>query len=99
MQELGHSPINLQPLVDSVAARLPAWKAGLMSRAHGWSQVLTCVTLSAMTVHTAIVLELSAWAIQNIDKLRRAFLWKGTDSVSRGHCLVAWLICSSTKRQ
>jgi hypothetical protein len=51
------------------------------------------VTLSAMTVHTAIVLELCPWAVQSIDKLRRAFLWKGTDSISGGHCLVEWTKC------
>jgi len=37
--------------------------------------------------------ELSPWAIQAIDKLRRAFLWKGTASVHGGHCMVAWPKC------
>jgi len=85
------SRADLQPLVDSVAARLPSWKAALMSRAG--RKVLTCVTLSAIPVHTAIAVELCPWAIQAIDKLRRAFLWKGTASVHGGHCMVAWPKC------
>ena len=31
---------------------------------------------------------------QEVDKLRRAFLWAGSDSVSGGKCLVKWsLVC------
>jgi hypothetical protein len=47
---------DLQPLVDSVATKLPSWKAGLLTKAG--RRVLTRVTLSAMAVHTAIALEL-----------------------------------------
>lgn len=28
--------------------------------------------------------------IKQIDKMRRAFLWKGSQSVAGGNCLVAW---------
>lgn len=31
-----------------------------------------------------------AMAFKAIDKIRRAFLWKGTDAVNGGHCLVSW---------
>lgn len=35
--------------------------------------------------------------IKEIDKGRPAFLWKGTDSVARGHCLVNWQsVCKPT---
>lgn len=30
------------------------------------------------------------WVIKQIDKIRRAFLWKGTDQVNGGCCLVQW---------
>jgi hypothetical protein len=33
---------------------------------------------------------LSPWAIESIDKLRRAFIWCGFDVVSGGRCKVAW---------
>ncbi|KAF8658110.1 hypothetical protein HU200_059576 [Digitaria exilis] len=38
-------------------------------------------------------LALSPWAIGCIDKRRRAFLWRGTEMVSGGHCLLAWPKC------
>jgi len=41
-------------------------------------------------MHTALAITISPWVIQCIDKLRRAFLWAGTDTVSGGKCSVAW---------
>jgi hypothetical protein len=61
-----------QFLIDAVAARIPLWKDHLMNAA---SQVaLTQATLSAIPVHLSIVVCLSSWAIERIDKLRRAFI-------------------------
>ena len=51
---------------------------------------LVKATLSAIPVHTSIMLCLSSWAIECNDKLRRAFIWSGLDSVSGGRCKVAW---------
>ena len=34
--------------------------------------------------------------IKEIDKRRRVFLWKGSQNVAGGHCLVAWSsVCRS----
>lgn len=71
-----------QPLVDAVAARIPTWKAGLLTNAG--RALLTKVTLSAIPVHISIACCLSQWAISQIDKRCRAFLWAGTESVSGG---------------
>jgi hypothetical protein len=30
------------------------------------------------------------WLIQKLDKIRRGFLWSGTEQVSGGQCLVKW---------
>jgi len=79
---------TLQPLVDKVAGCLPAWKAKFLSKAGRC--VLVKTTLSAIPVHTALAITISPWVIQCIDKLRRAFLWAGTDTVSGGKCSVAW---------
>jgi len=79
---------TLQPLVDKVAGCLPAWKAKFLSKAGRC--VLVKTTLSAIPMHTALAITISPWVIQCIDKLRRAFLWAGTDTVSGGKCSVAW---------
>ena len=79
---------DLQPLVNKVNDCLPTWKAKLMSKAG--RAVLVKTKLSAIPVHTAMVISLSPWVIKCIDKRRRAFLWAGSDSVSGGKCLLAW---------
>jgi hypothetical protein len=38
----------------------------------------------------ALVVALPPWARKLIDKVCRAFLWKGQEEVRGGHCLVAW---------
>ena len=79
---------ELQPLVDKIVTGLPPWKANLLTKAG--RTVLVKAKLSAIPVHTALAISLSPWVIQCIDKRRQAFLWKGADSVSGGHCLLAW---------
>lgn len=79
-----------QALVDSVAARIPNWKSGLLT--YAGRVLLTKVTLTAIPVHISIACCLSAWAIQQIDKRRRAFLWCGAEVVTGGKCKLAWTI-------
>lgn len=76
-----------QPLVDKVAARISGWK-GQMLNAAGRTALIKA-TMSAIPIHTSIALCLSPWAIETIDKLRRAFIWAGSDSVAGGRCKVA----------
>ena len=81
-----------QVLVDAVAARIPTWKAGLLTSVG--RATLTQTTLSAIPVHVSICCSLSAWTIGEIGKRRCAFLWAGTDSVAGGKCKVAWpIVC------
>lgn len=84
-----------QALIDAVASRIPTWKSGLLTAAG--RTLLTKVTLSAIPVHISIAVSLSQWAIDQIDRRRRAFLWAGTQSVSGGKCKVAWTtVCRPT---
>jgi hypothetical protein len=64
-----------QAMVDAVAASIPTWKSGLLTNAG--RSVLTKVTLTAIPVHLSIACCLFQWAVQQIDKRRRAFLWSG----------------------
>ena len=77
-----------QPLIDKVAARIPKWKGNMLNVAG--RTALVKATMSAIPTHMSIVLCLSPWAIESIDKLRRAFIWCGSDKVSGGKCKVAW---------
>ena len=77
-----------QALVDKVAARIPGWKGNLLNAAG--RTALVKATLSAIPVHTMIGLGLSRWAVKSIDRLRRAFIWAGSDEVGGGRCKIAW---------
>ena len=46
--------------------------------------------LSALPIHVLIALNVPKWFIKAINKIRRAFLWKGRREVQGGCCLVAW---------
>ena len=81
-----------QSLVDSVATKIPTWKAGMLT--HAGRVLLTKVTLSAIPVHMSIACCLSNWALGQIDKRRRAFLWSGTATTVVGG---AWpVVCRPT---
>jgi len=84
-----------QPLLDKVAARIPGWKGNLLNTAG--RSALVQATLSAIPIHASIALCLSPWAIGCIDKLRRGFIWAGSDSVAGGRCKVAWTIVCRPK--
>ena len=57
-----------QELIDSVAARVPTWKAHLLN--HVGRATLVQSTLSAIPVHISICCSLSAWALKAIDRTR-----------------------------
>jgi hypothetical protein len=73
--------------IDSVAGRIPTWKSGLLT--YAGRVLLTKVTLSAIPVHLSIACCLSSWALGQIDRRRRAFVWAGTGLVAGGKCKVA----------
>jgi hypothetical protein len=67
---------------------LPGWKAELMSKAGRAIYIQSVMT--SKFVYLAMALDLPAWAIKAIDRLRRAFLWKGAKEIKGGHCSLAW---------
>jgi hypothetical protein len=49
-------------------------------------------TLLAIPVHTAIAISISIppWLYHAIDKIKRSFIWTGSENAHGGPCLVAW---------
>jgi hypothetical protein len=48
-----------------------------------------CIMI-AKIMYTATALDLLVWAIKAIEKVLRAFLWKGRKEANGGHCLLSW---------
>jgi hypothetical protein len=44
----------------------------------------------AKIIYTTIALDLPLWAIKAIEKIIRAFLWKGRKEINGGHYLLTW---------
>jgi hypothetical protein len=78
---------NLLNWVEKIADRLPSWKANLLNLA-GRTTLVNSV-LSGIPVYLLIALNVPSWVLKAIDKIRKAFLWKGRKEVNGGSCLVA----------
>ena len=57
---------------------------------HGGRLILVQSVLSAIAIFHLLSMDPPAWVFKAIDKIRRAFLWKGTEVVEGGKCLVNW---------
>jgi mannosylglycoprotein endo-beta-mannosidase len=80
--------VEFQPLIDKVGNMLPAWKGRFLNRAGCLKLMITVLT--AIPTFFLTVFAPKKWLVKKLDKLRRGFLWKGTDDAIGGHCLVQW---------
>lgn len=79
---------DLQPMMDRLAKSLASWKPKLLAldaRLAIIKHVLMVLPLYFMSV-----LELPVWAIKEIEKKCRGFLWKGDENAAGSCSLVAW---------
>ncbi|KAM0855446.1 hypothetical protein ACQ4PT_049767 [Festuca glaucescens] len=85
--------MDLQPVLDKLAAKLAFWKARLMSR-DGRIGYIRAV-MAASVVYQLMALDVDPWFIKAVDRLRRGFLWAGREEANGCNCLVAWnVICA-----
>jgi len=80
--------IEVQPLLDKVAAKLSHWKGGMLNKS-GRLRLINTVLTSVPTYYLT-VFQLRKWAIKKLDRIRRSFLWRGAAEANGGHCLVRW---------
>jgi hypothetical protein len=79
---------QIQGIIDRVASFLLGWMAELMNKVG--RAIHAQFIMTARIIYTAIALDLPLWAIKAIEKIIRAFLWKGRKKINGGHCLLAW---------
>jgi hypothetical protein len=83
---------DLELVLDKLAAKLPHWKARLLTKEGRVTYVHAIMTASV--VYQLLALDMEPWFLQAVDKLRRDFFWAGDRDSSAGRCLVDWdLVC------
>ncbi|CAM0947514.1 unnamed protein product [Alopecurus aequalis] len=87
--------IDIQPLLDRAAAKVPAWQGKLFN--HMGRLTLVNSTLSSIFTYFLTCFPLDKWAVKKINKIRRTFLWAGDVEASGSKCLVNWRqVCAPT---
>ncbi|XP_071681454.1 uncharacterized protein [Lolium perenne] len=79
---------QLQPIVDSMANKLPTWKSRLMQKPGRLALVKS--VLGAIPIHQLLVLALVKKTIKLMEKIGRGFLWEGRSTTNGGSCHVNW---------
>jgi mannosylglycoprotein endo-beta-mannosidase len=88
--------VELQPLIDKISNRLPAWRGRFLNKA-GRLRLLNSV-LSSIPTYFFTVFPPKNWVVKRIDKIRRGFLWKGEEGANGGQCLVRWAVVKKPKK-
>ncbi|XP_020262664.1 uncharacterized protein LOC109838650 [Asparagus officinalis] len=83
-----------QPLLESFKKKLSLWKNKSLS--IGGRLTLLNSVLSSLPLYYMSFFKLPKWLIKAIDRIRRNFLWNGSQSQSNIKCLIKWgKVCKS----
>ncbi|KAK3119980.1 hypothetical protein QOZ80_9AG0678970 [Eleusine coracana subsp. coracana] len=86
---------QVRQIIDRIADLLPGWKSELMNKAGRAVHVQFVMTVTL--IYSLMAIDLPQWALKEVDKHRRGYLWRGRKEAKGGHCLVAWGQSNSTK--
>jgi hypothetical protein len=81
--------VDFQPQIDKAASKLSTWYSRNLTQAGRVS--LTKSVLSSQLVYLLTVIKPPQEVMDDIDKLRRCFLWAGDKASSWGKCKVNWI--------
>jgi hypothetical protein len=79
--------VHVQGIVDKAGSRLAGWQGRLLNLA-GRRELVRSV-LNAIPTYLMTTLKPPKQLLQDLDKLRRSFLWAGDKEVTGGKCKVA----------
>jgi hypothetical protein len=82
------SKAELQIVLVKLACKLASWKSKLLTTDGRVAYVQASMTASV--IYHLMALDVDPWFIQEVDRLRRGFLWAGRLGAHGGCCLVAW---------
>ena len=80
--------VHLQGILDKARKKLAGWQGRLLNPA-GRRELVRSV-LSAIPIYMLTSLKAPKQLLQDLDKLRRRFLWAGDGEITGGKCKVAW---------
>lgn len=87
---------DFQQMVNSVRSRMSSWSSGMLS--YGGRVTLVKAVLTVLPLHYMQALKLPKGVINQIDRVRRSFLWRGNETCRGINCLVNWpTVCALKK--
>jgi hypothetical protein len=85
------------PVINKIEKKVRGWMSKLLSL--GGRLVLINSVLSQIPISFLPYFWAPVWFIKRVDKIRRAFLWRGKKDIVGGLCLVSWKQVCKQKKQ
>jgi hypothetical protein len=80
--------VHLQSVLDRAATKLDGWQGHLLNQ--GGRHELVRMVLSALPTYLLSAVKPSEQFYKEMDKLRRHFMWAGSQHLQGGKCKVSW---------
>jgi hypothetical protein len=80
--------VHVQSFLNKTRAKLAGWQGRLLNTAG--RRELVCSVLTGTPIYLLSALKVPKQLMEDIDKVRRRFLWAGDSELSGGKCKAAW---------